>query len=141
MVIAMLLAHLVGDFILQWDRLALWKSRELKGVVFHGLLILVVTWLFSLPFDATWWPGVWFISITHFIIDVTQLYIKFRVPPLLRFLVDQLLHFSIIFIALIWGGYLDPGTLGTDLMRSVNASPYLSAMPPGSCSNLRSMAW
>jgi hypothetical protein len=28
MVIGMFLAHLVGDYILQWDGLARWKSRE-----------------------------------------------------------------------------------------------------------------
>lgn len=128
MVIAMLLAHLVGDFILQWDRLALWKSRELKGVAFHGLVILIVTWVFTLPFDPTWWWGVLFISITHFIIDATQLYVKFRVPAFVRFLLDQLLHFLVIFIALIWGGYLNPATPGQDLMTNINATPYLSAL-------------
>jgi len=127
MVIAMLLAHLVGDFILQWDRLALWKSRALEGVGFHGLLILIVNWVFTLPFDATWWWGVLFITITHFIIDVTQLYVKFRIPALVRFLLDQFLHLLIIFIALIWGGYLNPATLGADLIASINARPYLSA--------------
>lgn len=48
MVIAMYLAHLVGDFILQWDNLAQWKSRELKGVLVHGLIIFLTTWFFSL---------------------------------------------------------------------------------------------
>jgi hypothetical protein len=128
MVVAMLLAHLVGDFILQWDRLALWKSRELKGVVFHGLLILVVTWVFTLPFDPAWWQGVLFISITHFIIDVTQLYVKFRIPAIVRFLVDQTFHLLMIFIALTWGGYLNPATPVHDLIASINATPYLSAL-------------
>jgi len=52
MVIAMYLAHLVGDYVLQWDALARWKSRELKGVLAHGMIVLIVTWLLSLPFDA-----------------------------------------------------------------------------------------
>jgi len=56
MVVIMFLAHLVGDYVLQWDRLAQWKSRELKGVLAHGLMVGVVTWLFSLPFDPNWWP-------------------------------------------------------------------------------------
>jgi hypothetical protein len=128
MVIAMLLAHLVGDFILQWDGLARWKSRELKGLIVHGLIILVVTWVFILPFDATWWEGVLFISAIHFVIDAVQFYVKFPVPTLGRFLVDQFLHFLVIFVALIWGGYLGLETLVQDLLASIYATPYLSAL-------------
>jgi hypothetical protein len=128
MVVAMLLAHLVGDFILQWDGLARWKSKEFKGLVVHGLIITVVTWLFILPFDATWWWGVLFISATHFVIDAVQFYVKFPVPTLGRFLIDQSLHFLVIFVALIWGGYLSPETLVQDLLASIYATPYLSAL-------------
>jgi hypothetical protein len=128
MVLAMLLAHLVGDFILQWDRLALWKSRELKGVVFHGTVIWLVTWVFALPFGPEWWWGVLLIGITHFLIDVTQLYVKFPIPALLRFVLDQFFHLLFIFMALVWGGYLNPATLGADLMNSINARPYLAAL-------------
>ena len=59
MIIAMFLAHLVGDYILQWDSLALWKSRELKGVLAHGLVVTFVTFLFILPFEPTWWQRLW----------------------------------------------------------------------------------
>lgn len=128
MVVAMLLAHLVGDFILQWDRLALWKSREFKGVIFHGFIILIVTWAFTLPFDPTWWRGVLFITIVHFFIDAFQFYVKLPVTPLVRFLLDQFAHYLVIFIALIWAGFLNPSTLGADLLASLKATPLLSAL-------------
>ncbi len=108
MVIAMYLAHLVGDFILQSDNLAQWKSRELKGVLVHGLIILLTTWFFSLFFDFTWWRGVLFISGAHILIDATQFYINFPVPPLIRLLLDQAFHFIVITIALFAGGFLHP---------------------------------
>jgi hypothetical protein len=54
--------------------------------------------------------------------------VKFPVPTLGRFLVDQFLHFLVIFIALIWGGYLNPATPVKDLIASINATPYLSAL-------------
>ncbi len=43
MIISMFLAHLVGDYILQWDALALAKSREFKGVLLHSIIIFIVT--------------------------------------------------------------------------------------------------
>lgn len=106
MIIAMLLAHLVGDYILQWDSLALWKSRALKGVIAHSLVVFVVTWLFALPFNPDWWAGILFIGVAHFLIDAGQLYWKPPVPPLFRFLLDQLAHFVVIGVALWAGGYL-----------------------------------
>ena len=115
MVIAMYLAHLVGDFILQWDNLAQWKSRELKGVLVHGLIIFLTTWFFSLFFDFGWWRGVLFISIAHILIDATQFYICLPVSPLIRLLIDQALHFIVITIALFAGGFLNPVDWSTNV--------------------------
>ncbi len=107
MIVSMLLAHLVGDYILQWNKLAYWKSRELKGVAVHCLIVLGVTWLFALPFDPTWWDGALLIGGLHFMIDATQLLLKPRIAPMARFALDQVAHFLVIFMVLIWGGFLD----------------------------------
>ena len=111
MIIVMFLAHLVGDYILQWNSLAAWKSRELGGVVAHCLVVLAVTWLFILPFNAAWWPWVIFIGVAHFLIDAVQLRIKLPVPELARFTLDQMAHFIVIIVALAAGGYLDLAAL------------------------------
>jgi hypothetical protein len=110
MILAMILAHLVGDFVLQTDKLAAWKARDLGGIAVHGLVVTIVTALFALPFTPFWWQGVLFISAAHILIDVSQLYYKLPVAPVMRFLFDQLLHFLSIFIALYAGGYLDLST-------------------------------
>lgn len=108
MTIAMLLAHLVGDYILQWDALALAKSRTFKGVFWHCIIVALVTWAFALPFSQpVWWQGILFISLIHFVIDVSQLWFKPAIAPLARYTLDQLLHFAIIFLALVWGGFID----------------------------------
>ena len=108
MIIAMLLAHLVGDYILQWDALALAKSRSFKGVFWHSVIVALVTWTFALPFSqSVWWTGILFISLTHFLIDVTQLWFKPSIAPLARYTLDQILHFTVIGLALIWGGFVD----------------------------------
>ena len=111
MIIAMFLAHLVGDYILQWNSLAAWKSRAFGGVFVHCLIVFSVTWLFILPFDVAWWPWVVFIGITHFLIDLIQLRVKLPIPELARYTLDQLAHLTIITIALAGGGYLDMGLL------------------------------
>ena len=107
MIIAMFLAHLVGDYILQWNSLAAWKSREMTGVIVHCLVVFAVTWLFILPFNAGWWPWVVFIGIMHFLIDAIQFRFKLPIPELARFSLDQLAHFMVITAALAGGGYLD----------------------------------
>lgn len=126
MVVTMLLAHLVGDYILQWDSLARWKNRELKGVLVHGLIVLIVTWAFSLPFGASWWPWVFMIGLTHTAIDAIPLWLGKRAPlqgsgtfALARFLVDQTLHICVIVIALAASGYVTLPSLAADLATAL----------------------
>ena len=125
MILSMLLAHLVADYILQWDSLAAWKARELKGVLVHGLVVTIVTWLFALPFDASWWQGVLFISIVHILIDAVQLYLKPPIPALFRFALDQLAHFTVIGLALWWGGYLALPALTGQIVTMINSDRLL----------------
>jgi hypothetical protein len=108
---AMLLAHLIGDYVLQWDRLAYWKSREVKGAVAHGGLVLIITALFAVVVDPAWWAWALFIGVAHIVIDGAQPWLMRRVPKevatriaLPKFLFDQLLHFSVIGYALVASG-------------------------------------
>jgi len=123
MVIAMYLAHLVGDYILQWDSLARWKSREFKGVLAHGMIVLVVTWLLSLPFDIGWWPWALAIGLTHTAVDAATLWLGKRVPlqgsgtvALARYLIDQAVHLTIITVVLGWSGQMTTPAGPADLM-------------------------
>ncbi len=114
MIIAMLLAHLVGDYILQWETLAQRKSREVKVVLLHGGIVTAVTVLFALPFDATWWPWALGIGVAHTIIDAGWLWVGRRWHaarqsgryPIVRLMIDQLLHLSVIAGALIASGVI-----------------------------------
>jgi hypothetical protein len=121
----MFLAHLVGDYILQWDSLATWKSRSMYGVIAHSLVVTAVTALFALPFAPFWWTGILFISSLHFIIDAVQLQWKPALPPLLRFTLDQLAHIAVIIIALIMGGFMTPATVTASLAAAVNSDRFL----------------
>ena len=128
MVIAMLLAHLVGDYVLQWDALAQWKSRELRGVVVHSIILFAVTALFAIPFNPTWYGGVLIIGVSHFLIDAAQFILKPTIPPLGRFLIDQGLHLFFILLALVWGGYLEWGNLWGGLVADAQAYPILTGV-------------
>jgi hypothetical protein len=113
MILAMLLAHLFGDYILQWDNLSLWKSRRLSGVLLHGLIVTTVTLLFALLINTAWWPWAIVIGLTHTVIDALELPIRRHMAgqktgtgALLLFVADQTTHLTIIALALIWSGYL-----------------------------------
>ncbi len=113
MILSMLLAHLVGDYILQWDKLSLWKSKRLSGVLLHGLIVSTVTLLFAILIDPAWWPWAVVIGLSHTLIDALELPIRRRMAgrpsgagPLLLFVADQTAHLTIIALTLIWSGYL-----------------------------------
>jgi hypothetical protein len=127
MVLALLLAHLVGDYILQWDGLSRWKSEKVGGVLVHGLIVISVTLLFTLPFDPSWWPWAVFVGASHTLIDGLELPFRrtlaVRGPgksALLLFLVDQALHLAIIVFALMASGYLSAPLLVDGLVRASN---------------------
>ncbi len=127
MIIAMLLAHLVGDYILQWDHLSRWKSQALSGVLVHGSIVLTATLLLSLPFDPNWWPWALFVGFTHTLIDGLELPLRRRLSlngsgfsALLLFLSDQTIHLAILGAALNASGYLTLSSLGSDISASIN---------------------
>ncbi len=128
MVIAMFLAHLIGDYVLQWDRLAAWKSREVKGAALHGFVVLAVTWLFSWLIDPGWWPYALFIGLTHVAVDSLQPWLGRRVPlsgpglfGLGRLLIDQAIHLTVILLALAWSGYVTLSTLTADMLTALQS--------------------
>ena len=125
MIIAMLLAHLMGDYVLQWDALATWKGRAVKGAVCHGSIVLAVTLLFAVLIDPAWWPWALLIGLAHIIIDASWVVFNRRFAPrsglygLVRLLTDQTLHLAVIFGAIILSGYASPIGLPGALVTEV----------------------
>jgi len=109
--IRLILGHLIGDFLFQFDRVHAMKIRGPKGLLLHvcivmGCLLIIcgpyldqpITWLFLL-----------FIGITHYIQDRAK--IKFTSDSkhqLFFFCLDQIFH--IAFIATIF--WISLGTIG-----------------------------
>lgn len=118
MFLAMILAHLVGDYILQTNRIALWKSRSLLGVTVHCTLVYGVTWLFAIPFQPAWFV-VPLIGLSHFAIDAGQFLFKPKMNALTRFTLDQLAHFIMITVALQLDGQLHLSAVAQGAVRLV----------------------
>jgi hypothetical protein len=99
-VLKLTLAHLLGDFMLQPDKWIedknqnTYKSKYLyyhTGI--HFLLLLVV-----LQFDLKYWLAMLLIPISHYLIDLAKLLLNDRMETRRLFLLDQLLHFLVIFL-------------------------------------------
>lgn len=107
LVLRLLLAHLIADFLLQPNSWV--KDKNEKGIRSFKLLlhILVVTGVSTiLTIDFFVWQIPVFIFVLHYLIDLLKIY--FRTPKandLLWFIADQFLHIiSIIGVALLIGG-------------------------------------
>ena len=111
MLMAMLLAHFIGDYWLQWDALALWKSRSTVGAVIHGLIVCLITLFTAILVDPSWWRWALLIGISHIIVDGGQQWWKtykkgkpVLISPLTRFLLDQAVHLGVILWVLTVSG-------------------------------------
>jgi hypothetical protein len=109
----MLLAHMVGDYVLQWTRWRAGKAqRSRRGPprldraggdpVVRPLIV-----------DPGWWPWAFLIGLTHVAIDASWVGFNRRFASrgmygLLRLLIDQMLHLGVIVGAVMASGYVTP---------------------------------
>ena len=101
----LLLAHFIGDFLLQPSRWVLHKEANKaasKYLYFHVLLHFVVTML--ILWDLSAWKMVLVIIVSHYFIDVAKLYanpfFKLRSIP---FFIDQALHILVLYCCAFYG--------------------------------------
>lgn len=101
--IKLLLAHLLGDFILQpqqWVRekeLKKHKSQKLYlHILIHGLLSMAVV------AEISFWPYAMFIALSHFIIDWIKLIFQKEETKKRWFFIDQGIHLAILAIIALW---------------------------------------
>lgn len=115
LLVKLLLAHLIGDFILQPDTWVqdknLRKHRSSK-LYLHVLIHGVATWL--LVWDTTFWLPVLIIIVSHLIIDLVKIYLQDEENRTFWFVLDQCLH--LLVIASIWYAWTQPALLIEDLL-------------------------
>lgn len=92
------IAHLIGDFVLQTEQMALRKGHVLGWLMLHALELGLITWLLCWSFEA--WPVVVVVFLTHLIFD----WIKPRLKghPLQWYVVDQLAHVFTLLLCSLW---------------------------------------
>ena len=91
--IKLILAHLLGDFVLQPNRWVHAKeAKKLKAyqLYIHLLIHGALTMLFIA--ELSFWPYAVAIVLVHGIIDVTKLYAQKRQTKRYWFFIDQLAH-------------------------------------------------
>lgn len=103
--IKLLLAHLIGDFVLQPQKWAIHKeANKAKSkylyfhIVLHFALYLIAFW------DFSYWKIALIITLSHFLIDVAKLY----AGPLFKnqnipFFLDQFLHVLVLYGCSFYG--------------------------------------
>jgi hypothetical protein len=103
MIYLFLLAHLVADFVLQPYWLVL-RKRRLDGLLIHCAIVLVC--MLALPLidgaALALWPAMLGITAVHFVADWWKVRYGGRIPgpPIVPFLLDQLIHLSTLAIVL-----------------------------------------
>lgn len=99
--VKLLLAHLLGDFLLQPDSWV--NAKEEKKIsawqlyihaLIHFALIMVLVW------DLTFWKWALLLAVLHMIIDTAKLFMQKKKTKRSYFFADQLLH--LLFILVIW---------------------------------------
>ncbi|MGF1559408.1 MAG: DUF3307 domain-containing protein [Flavobacteriaceae bacterium] len=101
----LILAHLIGDFLLQPKLWVLDKEKKKAAskylyahVVLHFAITMLVLW------DFSYWKIAVFILISHYFIDLLKLYATpFFKDATIPFFVDQILHIIILYCCAFYG--------------------------------------
>jgi len=98
----LLLAHLLGDFPLQTNRIFRMKLAGTRGLVLHVAIHLFVA-IIIIPTFWQFWLLLVLLGLTHFLTD----WLKLRLqgpdkPQLFGFVIDQIVHISVIIVLSLW---------------------------------------
>lgn len=96
--IKLILAHLIGDFLLQPQKWVLHKEthKHKSKFLYYHILVHFLALIIVLQFNFKYWLGVLIIVISHYIIDIIKLHLKPKFNNRLLFGLDQLAHLLII---------------------------------------------
>jgi hypothetical protein len=103
--VKMLLAHVLGDFIFQPDK---WVKEKLKrrhrsAYLYLHILVHLAALLLLFGFDFSYWLIFLLIPISHLLIDLVKINLHDKMNTRYLFLADQVAHLLIIFlVALIY---------------------------------------
>ncbi|MFD2550641.1 DUF3307 domain-containing protein [Bizionia sediminis] len=102
LLVKLILAHILGDFILQpksWVKNK--EKNKLKSVVLYAHVALHAALLFLLIWDFSYWPLILMLSVLHLIIDAVKLIFQTKATKRIWFFIDQALHLTAIFVVFL----------------------------------------
>lgn len=127
LLIRLILAHLIGDFVLQpksWVKEK--EDKKAKSVklyihaLVHGVLAIVLTG------NIIYWPLALAVAVLHLFIDVLKMYCQKEGSKAKWFLIDQGLHIvSLVLLLLIW---FRPQINFSDISLSPSTWIYITAI-------------
>lgn len=95
-----ILAHLIGDFVLQTDKIAKEKATSIKGIFIHSIIILCVQVVFLSVFGFKGLLAGFISGCIHFFIDYAKYFSnkkKFlKSTQIILFILDQAIHILLI---------------------------------------------
>lgn len=96
--ITLILAHVIGDFLLQPQKWVTHKEthKHKSKFLYWHVLVHVCALIVVLQFNFKYWLGIIIIGVSHYIIDVIKLHLQPRFNNRLLFGLDQLAHLTII---------------------------------------------
>ncbi len=100
----LLLAHLIGDFLLQPTRWIVHKEANKvrsKYLYIHVMLHFVLTMI--LLWDLQYWKLALIIAVSHYFIDLAKLYATLFRLRSIPFFIDQVLHLAVLYAAAYYG--------------------------------------
>ena len=96
----LLLGHLLGDFVLQTDKIAEKKGKYWQWNLLHVAVIILCTFMLSYQYGLISLVMVLINGLLHFALDYSKPYISrmWRIPELPGFLSDQLMHILLLYV-------------------------------------------
>ena len=115
----LLLAHLIGDFVLQPKRGLIHKqANKIRSsflylhIAIHFLLVLILTW------DLSYWKIALIIAVSHYLIDLAKLYsTDYFKNKSIPFFIDQAMHLLVIYVCAFYDKLLP---FSQELFSSIN---------------------
>ena len=97
-ILKLVLSHLLGDFLFQPDTWVKDKEnrKHASPYLYLHIIIHITTLLVVLQFNMKYWLGIIIIAISHFIIDLLKVNLRYQNNARFLFFFDQTLHISVI---------------------------------------------
>lgn len=96
--IQLILAHIIGDFVLQPQKWVYHKEthKHKSKFLYWHILVHICALILLLQFNFKYWVGILIISVSHLILDIIKLHLKPYINNRLLFGLDQLAHLVVI---------------------------------------------